>query len=263
MMIAGWIDSAGFCGCRMWIAVVLLTGLAACSGGASKRALTLYNEGQFAEALREGEQGAQTASPPESERAALVAGMSAYELKRYADAQRWLRTASLSADATIAGRASATLGLVQVAQDRYSTAAIDLSAAGRRLEGDEAARAHYFAGECYSILGRLDAAKRSYEQARGLAQDSALRARIGTRLNASGYTLQLGAFSNRANADKALAAGAARAAKAGLPTPATTATPDVTGRTIYLVQTGRFTSKEEAIAARARFGGDAVVVQMR
>jgi tetratricopeptide (TPR) repeat protein len=246
-----------------WAALALVVAAVGCSGGASKRALDHYHEGRYAEALREGEQGAQTASPPESERAALVAGMSAYELKRYAEAQRWLRLASLSADSTIGGRASATLGLVHVAQDRYSTAAIDLSAAGRRLEGDEAARAHYFAGECSSILGRLDAAKRSYEQARSLAQDPSLRMRISNRLRDSGYTLQLGAFSNRANADRALAAGASRAAKAGLPTPTITATPDVTGRTVYLVQTGRFTTKEEALAARARLGGDAVVVQMR
>ncbi|MBL8747253.1 MAG: SPOR domain-containing protein [Phycisphaerae bacterium] len=245
------------------VLLAVLAALPACSGGGSKRALALYHQGQFPEALREGEQVAQSAGPPESDKAALVAGMSAYELKKYSEAERWLRTASRSSDAAVAGRASATLGLVNVARERYSTAALDFSAAGRRLEGDEAARAHFFAGECYSILGRIDAAARSYEQARLAARDPALRSRVGNRMSSSGFTLQLGAFANRANADKALAAGGQRASKAGLPTPTIVATPDATGRTIYLVQAGKFSTKEEAAVAKSKLGGDCVVVQMR
>lgn len=237
--------------------------LSACSGGSSKKALDLYHQGQYPEALREGEQVAQSAKPPENDKAALVAGMSAYELKKYTEAERWLRSASRSSDFQIAGRASATMGLVNVARERYSPAAIDFSAAGRRLQGDEASRAHFLAGECYSILGRLDAAQRSYDQAKSLAQDPALRSRIGNRQNVSGYTLQLGAFSNRANADRTVEVGGQRASKAGLSAPNIIATPDATGRTIYLVQVGKFTSKEEAAVAKSKLGSDAVIVQMR
>ncbi len=247
----------------IWWCIAACAVLAACSGGGSKRALELYQQRQYPEALREGEQVAQSAKPPESDKAALIAGMSAYELKKYTEAERWLRPASRSSDPQIAGRASATMGLVNAARERYSPAAIDFSAAGRRLEGDEAARAHFFAGECYSILGRLDAAKRSYDQAKAAAQDPALRSRVSNRVNASGYTLQLGAFSNRANADKMLASASQRASKSGLASPTIIATPDATGRTIYLVQVGRFTTKEEAAVAKSRVGGDAVVVRMR
>lgn len=237
--------------------------LGACSGPKSKRALDLYHQEQYPEALREAEQVAQSGQPPESDRAALVAGMSAFELKKYSEAERWLRPASRSADREIAGRASATLGLVNVARERYSTAAIDFSAAARRLEGDESARASFFAGECYSIIGRLDAAERAYAQARTAAKDPALRTRAVNRQHSSGYTLQLGAFANRANADRTLSIGAGKASRAGLPAPTIIATPDATGRTIYLVQVGKFTTKEEAAAAKSRLGGEAVVVQMR
>jgi tetratricopeptide (TPR) repeat protein len=245
--------------------VLLAIGLVlpGCSGKSSKRALDLYQQGQYPEALREGEQVAQTGKPPESDRAALVAGMSAFELKKYEEAERWLRPASRSSDPLIAGRASATMGFVNVARERYSTAAIDFSSAGRRLQGDEAARAHFFAGECYSILGRLDAAERSYAQARSLAKDTGLRARVGNRQSSTGYTLQLGAFANRANADKTMSLGTQRASRAGLSPPTIVATPDAAGRTIYLVQVGKFTTKEEAAAAKSKLGGDAVVVQMR
>lgn len=243
---------------------VTLLMLSACSGGGgARRAQDLYQQGQYAEALRQAEQSAQTSKPPASDRAALIAGMSAYELKKHSEAERWLRPLAYNSDPAIAGRASATLGLVQVARDRYSSAAIDFTSASRRLEGDEAARAHYFAGECYSILGRLDAARASYEQARSLARDPSLRGRISSRLTGGSYTLQLGAFSNRANADRALATGTARASQAGLPAPTIVATPDVTGRTIYLVQVGRFGTKEEAAAARTRLGTESVVVMAR
>ncbi len=237
--------------------------LTACSTAGPKRALDLYNQGQYAEALREADQASQTTRPPASDHAALIAGMSAYELKKYPEAERWLRPASRSTDREIAGRALATLGLVNVARERYSTAAIDFSSAGRRLTADEAARAHFLAGECYSILGRLDAAQRAYALAGSLAKDASTRSRAANRMTATGYTLQIGAFSNRANADRTAATGAARAAAAALPAPAIVATPDATGRTIYLVQIGRFTTKEDAAIAKSKLQGDAVIVQMR
>lgn len=239
---------------------MVLTG---CAGGSSKRAVQLYEAGQYAEALREAEQRAQTAQPPERDRAALIAGMSAYELRRYPEAERWLRPLTHSATPEVAAKAGATMGLIQVSRERYSAAAIDFSSAARRMTGDEAARAWFFAGECYSIMGRLDQAEDAYGKARALAQDSGVRTRVDNRMKAGSYTLQLGAFANRANADRALALGAQRASRAGLPAPVIVATPDVTGRTIFLVQVGRYGSRDEASADRSRLGGDAVVVQAR
>lgn len=242
-------------------ALLALT-LASCSE-TSKKGLDLYQQRDYSAALREGERVGSTAESPERERGALVAGMSAFELKNYSESEKWLKIARNSSERSVSGRAGATLGLLHVARDRYSPAALELTAAARKLEGDEAARANFFAGECYSILGRIDAARLRYEESLSQAKDSSLRTRVSARLNSAGYTLQLGAYSNRANADRALAAAARRATSAGLPAPTILSIPDVTGRMIYLVQVGRFASKDEAQSARTRVGQDAVIVQMR
>lgn len=247
--------------------LVLLAAVIALGGcgqsAQTRRALEMYESRQYAEALREGEAAARSTRPPERDRASLIAGMSAYELKKYPEAERWLRPLTSNADREIAGRALATLGLIGVAREKYSAAAIDLASAGRRLRGDESARAWFFAGECHAILGRLDQARQSYNAALAVAQSQPLRSRIQARLSSAGYTLQVGAFSSRANADRAASAARARASSAGLAAPMIVAIPDATGRTIYLVHVGRFNSREEAVKARARFGSDAIVAPAR
>lgn len=245
------------------LAAVLLLPAGCNSGARSKQALEMYERGEYAAALGEASALARNTAGVEQERASLVAGMSAYELKKYGEAEQWLRPASRSADQQIAGRASATLGLVGVARERYSVAALDLSTAGRKLTGNDAAQSNFFAGECYNLLGRLDAARKSYALALATAEDPQLRSRIEGRMNASDFTLQLGAFSNKTNADKAVATAGSRAQRAGLPTPTVVSTPDATGRTIYLVQTGRFKTRGEAQAARLKLGTDAVVAPVR
>lgn len=246
------------------ITLLALIAAAGCqSSGKSRQALELYEKREYASALGEASAIAQNSTGIESERAALVAGMSAYELKKYDEARRWLRAAARSADRQVSGKASATLGLVGVAQEQHSLAAVDLTTAGRKLEGDEAARAHYLAGQCYTLLGRLDEARRSYNTALGLVRDPELRREIQAAGQDAAFTLQLGAFSNRANAERIAFAAQKRAAAAGLPPPAIISTPDVTGRTIHLVHIGRFDTRAAAVSARSKLGGDAVVVPVR
>lgn len=235
--------------------------LGACKSQNAKPALDLYNQGDFPGAYREAETIAgKTTDQGARDQAALVAGMSAYELRRYDDAERWLRPVTRSLDREASGRAFATLGLVGVRRDRYATAALDLMSAGRRLQGDDSAQAHYFAGECYTLMGDLDRARGAYNRALATAQTPALRERVGQRLADSDYTLQLGVFSNRANADALLAKATRQSSQRGLGTPSVAQTTDVAGRTVFLVQLGRFKNRTEAVAARARLGMESVIV---
>ncbi|MDX2114740.1 MAG: SPOR domain-containing protein [Planctomycetota bacterium] len=241
------------------LAMVLVLG--GCSGSSSK-ALELYESGRYEEAISEGDRAA-SGSGTSADRGTLIAGLSALELKRYAEAERRLKPLVYNTNAEIAGRAQAGIGLCQVARDRFSAAAVNLSSAGRRLSGDEGAQAHYFAGECYAVQGRLEAAKLAYEAAQAKAESPELKKRIAGRLSASEYTLQVGAFSSEQNARRTLAAVSRRAASANVGTASIVSLPDVTGRTIHLVQIGRFTTRQEAAAARTRLGTDAVVVARR
>jgi tetratricopeptide (TPR) repeat protein len=236
-------------------------GLGGCKSQTAKPALDLFNQGDYPGAYREAETiVASSKDDAAREQASLIAGMSAYELRRYEDAERWLRPVSRSTDREASGRAFATLGLVGVRRDRYSTAAIDLMSAGRRLQGDDAAQANFFAGECYTLLGDLDRARSAYNSALASAQTPALRERIGQRLAGSDYTLQLGVFSSRANADALLAKATRQSTQSGLGTPTIAQTQDVAGRTVFLVQLGRFKNRTEAVAARARLGMESVIV---
>ncbi|HBS28783.1 MAG TPA: hypothetical protein DEB06_04890 [Phycisphaerales bacterium] len=189
--------------------------------------------------------------------------MSAFELKRYDDAVNWLDRVDQSRDTEVAGRAIATKGLVHAERGNYALAAIDLSSAGRLLKGEESARAYYFSGECYTIIGRLDAAQRAYSLARGAGGSGTIAGQARTRLAPSDFTVQVGAFSQWSNAETASRGARARTSAVGLEAPRIVESRDVNGRTMYLVQVGAFKTKQQAQAARVRLGGDAVVVPLR
>lgn len=230
----------------------------------SSEALAAYERGDYADAYKEAIESHRRTTGVAQERAALVAGMSAFKLGRYDDAVHWLNRVDRSQDTEIAGRATATLGLVHVQRGNYSLAAIDLTNAGRLLRGEESARAYFFAGECYTLIGRLDAAQRSYSLARSAGSGSSgVAGKAGDRLAPSDFTVQVGAFSQRVNAESAARAAGARAAAVGLDAPRIVASTDVNGRALYLVQVGSYKTKQQALNARVRLGGEAVVVPLR
>ncbi len=245
------------------LALGLGLSLAGCSSArpkASEDALTRFEAQDYQGALRlASASSARTAGANQAE-AAYIAGRSAFELKKYDEAERWLRPIARSADRTLAGRSSATLGLIGAERGAYAAAALDFVAASRKLEGDEAARALLMAGDCYRLTGRLDAANSAYTTGKGLAASSKVRDSLDSRLANNAYTLQVGAFSDMANAARAAGDTRTRAASRGLPAPGIVTSEDVTGRTLYLVQVGRFETKEQAAAARVRLGGELVVV---
>lgn len=227
---------------------------------ASEEALARYEARDYEAALRLARASYGRTAGAKQEEAALIAGMAAYELKRYDEAESWLRPVTRSTSRDFAGKASATLGLIAAAQGAYTTAALDLLAAGRRLEGDDAARALLMAGDCYRLVGRLDAANSAYTAGRGVATSASLKEVLAARLENSAYTVQFGAFANHSNALRALDAARLRARAQDLPAPEIVTSRDVTGQTLYLVQSGRYETKQDAAAARVRLGSDLVVV---
>mgnify|MGYP001502791369 CR=1 FL=1 len=227
---------------------------------ASEDALARYEAHDYQAAMRLAKASHGRTAGAKQEEAAFIVGMSAYELKRYDEAEVWLRPLTRSTDKAIAGRASATLGLIAASQGVYTTAALDLMAAGRKLEGDEGARAMLMAGDCYRLVGRLDAATSAYALGKGMAQSAKLKETLASRQENSAYTVQFGAFSSYGNATRALEGARMRAAAQGLPAPTIVSSTDVTGRTLYLVQAGKYPTKDQAAAARVRLGGELVVV---
>lgn len=229
---------------------------------ATRNALRLYNAGDYGAAQREAGRVHGSAEGETRSMAALIAGLASNELGQHETAKHWLTLAARSPDRAISGRAHAGLGLAAIAQQDYAAAVRNLDIAGRKLEGNEAARANFVAGEAHMMLGQVDAARRAYVLARATATDGELRSVLDSRLNVEvAYAVQLGAFSTMANAQRIVSAQAGRVRAMGLTEPRIERSTDAIGRTLYLVRVGEFARVEEAQAARVRLGTDAVVVR--
>jgi len=240
-------------------ALVLTAGCAAESASRSARD---YNAGRYWEAQRLAEVEAGAAAGVDRQRAALVAGLAAHAQGEHAEAQRWLGPLRSASDPSIAGRAQAGLGLIHLERGEYRQAAALLSEAASKLTGDDAARAGHHAGQAYAAIGRLDAAHLQYNLALSAVSDPDLRDTLIAQLDRSAYTVQLGAFANRANAQRAARRFASLTAGLGLGEPTVRAERSAR-RTLYLVQVGRFSQKDQAVDAKRRIGGEAIIAAVQ
>jgi len=223
-------------------------------------AMDLYNQGQFDEALARASQLHPRSPASQQPRLALLAGMSAAQLKRKSTAEFWLRPLVESSDREIAGRASASLGLAEARKQDYKGAAVDLSRAGRLLKGSNASRANFFAGECYTQLGQHDTARLMYRLARAGTKNLNEQRSADVRLAGSNFVVQLGAFHDRAGAEATAQRAQERSMRMGLGEPRIVETTDLTDGLLYIVRLGSFPTEAQADAARVRMGKDAVVV---
>ncbi|MBC7834244.1 MAG: SPOR domain-containing protein [Phycisphaerales bacterium] len=257
---------------------VVAAGLPGCANKADgpDGYVALYDQGNYAEAHDLATEHMNDASGPEKERAALISGLAAHALGKIAEAERALRPLTSSQDAAIAGRAGATLGLIASQRGDHQRAGDLLSAASKRMSGDEAAQASLNAGDAYAKANQLDKARAQYSVGATLADDPQLKAALDERIaSASGagaaagsgggasvpgpFAVQLGVFTKRANADaEAVRAGRA-AASAGLPGSRVVQRSGRAGRTEFVVLVGGFPSKQAATQAKSSLGGGMVV----
>lgn len=232
----------------------------------SESAASLYERQRYQLAYDAASREYARSRQPERDEAALIAGLSAFavfgqtkdpgQLDR---AQGWLSPLESHHDPEIAGRAQATLGLIASARDNHTLAATKLSSAARKLEGNESAQAAFHAGLAYQANGQSGPARRSYQVAMASATDPALREQIRARLNRAGYTIQLGAFSRKDNAQKLATDVSTRAESRGLGEVAIVTRQDPTGRTLHLVQVGEFQTERDARRAQLTLGRGGIV----
>lgn len=249
---------------RSIAAVSLLACLGACnkSGPRYDSATAAYDAKDYNASLQMASKDADRSHGSKQDQAALIAGMSAHALKNTSEARRWLEPLTKSEDPVIAGRAAAELGLIEAEQGHHEQAVKDFDTASLKLSGNEQAHADFMAGESYTALGRTDMARLSYRRAMSTATDAGLKSQIESRLSLGGYTLQVGAFADRTNAERAASKVVPTASKLGLEQPKVVARPGSNGRTLYAVQVGSFKDKTEADKARSRFGDTAVVTRV-
>jgi tetratricopeptide (TPR) repeat protein len=235
--------------------------------------VALYAAGNYSDAYEGAIAAAGSLTGAKRDEASLIAGLSSHALNRNAEAVRWLAPLENRNDRQLAGKASATMGLIAQERGEHETAARLLSKAASRLEGDEAARAAMYAGDSFRQLGQTAQADASYQNARTLVvSDSDLRVMIGDRVAGkavatrpssgtrpaassnrnSMLTVQLGAFSSMQTAQKEAQKVATRANVRIVPILSN-------GKRLYAVRVGQFSNRDAAENIRKQIGGKAVV----
>jgi len=264
--------------------------LVGCSGApkgnaaASGSHVTLFADGQYEQAYDSALEAAGKLRGPRHDEAALIAGLSAHALNRNSEAIRWLGPLEANANRDIAGKANATLGLIAQERSEHTIAAGRLARAAQFLGGDEAARAAMYAGDSYHAIGKTAEAQQAYKLAQArVANDGGLRMMIGDRLAgnipspgtsltkagtpttttgqtkpsaAGGYTVQAGAFSSEATAQREAQrlSDAMRGLESVRVVPITR-----NGKTLYAVHVGRYSTAAAAQTIRQGLGKQAIV----
>lgn len=238
--------------------VVMALIVTACAGHGGSAFVRDYQAGRHAAALRGARSAALSSTGAARDEAALIAGLSAQALGDDASARAWLEPLLASRDRSVAARARAGLGLIAQRQGDHERAAALLAEASVALTGDDAARAALYAGQSLRALGRVEPAQREYRRAATLARSAEVRALAERRLGEGRFTIQVGAFTSRRNAERARRRADTSAAGLGLG-PARVVVARRDGRAVYLVQVGEFATRADAVRARARLGPDAIV----
>lgn len=243
-----------------------------------------FRAGQYDDALRQAEAMHGAATGERKDRAALMAGLSAYALNRPTTAEGWLNPLTNHKTDEIAGTANLTLGMISLDRKQASKAAPQLQLAAGKLSGDEAAQARLLAGDALTTMRQAEPAREQWREGLTVAQGDAVRSELEGRLagrspavagnrfvpgrggsvfasraattNAAGpsagtptgrFTVQLGAFQDRASADRLAQRAAAAAQRAGQSPPRVVPTTDQkTGRALFAVQIGDFADRASA-----------------
>lgn len=257
----------------------------ACEGDGQRsldRSIAAYDDRQYAQALDLAESAAGEArTSKESDEAAYLAGMSAYRLGRFADAERWLAQAARSSDRWMAGQAGITLGSAQLRLGRTSDAARSFARAAEKLDDEDARRARIAAGNAYRDLGDPTRADEQFRLAGGGTATGTATARgeQGSRTpigaapigrtgvspadsssTVGDFTLQAGAFRDEGKARRRADDLRGRSVRTGLGEPRVVAKRTSDGLTLYVVQIGSFRDRSAADGALGRLGESGIVV---
>ena len=178
-------------------------------------------------------------------RADYLAGLSAYGIGDNEQARLRLTAAVTELHGEDAAGAWATLGLVELAQDRPASAAEAFAVAWPALHGRDARQAARFAAAAHRQLGD-DRAAAVWGRRADAHEDRPQRR--------GSFTIQVGAFRDRDRAERAAVDAAQVAEECGFGPIRIVTRNDRRGTALYVVQLGSFGTRTEAASARERVG---------
>jgi len=223
-----------------------------------------YRKGDFTTAYREAQQAMRSNHGNLKNEAAYMAGISAYRLKDSSSAVYYLKEASSGNGSQLAGDALAMLGVIYAEQGKYpESVQAQLQAVKHLPAGPDRANAYYYAAKAQQKMGQWSQARANLRSARSASQDEAFRRDVGHELDAGAFTLQIGAFTDRTNAQRAAENLATRTSTLKLASPRLVPAKDAQRRKLTLVQVGRFSTYADAESARQQLRPlTAIVVSM-
>jgi hypothetical protein len=259
--------------------------------GSMNAALNHYESSNYAQAHEQAASVMAKAQGQRREEAAYLAGLSAYQAGDFDAAESELSAAAVASDPNIAGNAKVMLGQVRLDQHRPREAASYFVDASQLLSGDDASKAAWHAGLAYRQAGDEAAAKHwlstasrggvtqtqahppggvSSQATNGLVMGNPARSAtpatankqpVAAAANTSvappasvGFTLQVGAFTDKQRARKAAEEANDLAQQQSLGRVRVIPRKDARGQTLYMVQVGWWITRNEAAAARSKVG---------
>eukprot|EP00752_Nemacystus_decipiens_P014544 g12953.t1 len=220
-----------------------------------------YNQGDYQTAYDLGRGVAWDRYRTDRYEAAYIAGLSAQTLGQLHNADKMLNMAKASPDPSLATDSADALGLVYSQQGRYAEAQRELLWAAERLQGERKARAYFYAGIAQQKLGQWSQARTTLILARGLTTDAAFKTQIDSQVNVTGWTLQLGAFTDRASARNLAESIAAKSRDLQLGLPRLVNGTTSEGEAVTFVHVGQFTSFQSATRYRDVLGTPGVIIR--
>lgn len=220
---------------------------------------TAYMAKDYAKAYSLGS-WASRGSDEASKQGAYMAGMSAYKLDKNREAINFLTQAASSSDKSMAGDALATIGLVYAQQNNHTQAASHFLRAASRLQGQPKANAYFYAAVSQQKIGRWADARDHLSLARNESDDPAFKRQVDEQFTVTGYSLQVGAYSDVANANKAAAIWSRKVQEFRIAEPRLVPQITADGKAVTAVQVGQFSSYATALMARQDLADKSIIV---
>lgn len=247
--------------------IAALAGLGGCAtqstGGPTIKSITAdYDAGHFQEAYNAAVTLSRRGDLDMRDQASYLAGLSAYRMQKYLSVDRYLAPLIHAPNPAVAGRAAGTLGLADMERGDFREAATHFKNAADRLKGQEKAEATYRAGLAYREAGLTSQARIQFVIAQGESKDAAFLAKINHELKSNGFTLQLGVFASRANAETMAREFQSTSAATQLGRATIVSGRGDRGELLYYVRVGMFNSYTSALRARDLVDQPAIIHTM-
>lgn len=211
-----------------------------------------YQAGRFESAHRNALKALQTPNNTDRYKAAYLAGLSSYQLGNLDQADQHLLLALKATNSQTQARTKAMLGTIRLDQQRPLDAANLFKDAALALKGTDARQAAHRAALAFQQAGDETQAETWFARASGdLFGQTYAPVRAPEMAE---FTLQVGAFRERARAQNAADNAAELAKDIDIGTVRVIPRTNDRGQELYIVQVGQFATRQEASRAKAKLG---------